>query len=199
MEKIALSLNIKNPKVWGNVSTQQIRSLGGSYILNQHEDSISKYPRSYWDSVENRKYFLDELSTKLNIKEPKEWGRVTTHRIRELGGASLLNRYNGSLFNCLQSLYEGSLISIKELTLGVDWKVEWFPKFSQSYWNSMKNRRRFLDEVAHQLEIQNPKDWGKVTIHKIRELGGNSLLHHYGNSLFACLQSVYRGKHFSDA
>lgn len=57
----------------------------------------------------------------------------------------------------------------------------------------MENRRRFLDEVAMKLNIKNPRDWGKVTTRRFFELGGISLLKYYNRSLFACLQSVYKG------
>lgn len=44
---------------------------------------------------------------KLNIKNPKDWGKVTLHQLNELKGAGLLNYYKGSLFTCLQSVYKG--------------------------------------------------------------------------------------------
>lgn len=58
----------------------------------------------------------------------------------------------------------------------------------------MENRKKFLDEVAKTLEIEHASDWGKVTTAQVYELGGGSLLSNYYNgSLFACLQSVYKG------
>lgn len=58
--------------------------------------------------MENRRNFLDEIVKKLDIKKPSDWGKVTVKRFFELGGSSLLNYYNGSLFGCLQSVYQGS-------------------------------------------------------------------------------------------
>jgi hypothetical protein len=57
----------------------------------------------------------------------------------------------------------------------------------------MENRRNFLDEIAKKLNIKTPSDWGKVTYDYFCELGGGSLLGYYHGSLFACLQSVYKG------
>lgn len=65
------------------------------------------------------------------------------------------------------------------------------------FWNSMENQKRFMDEIASKLCIKYPSDWGKVTGRRIHELGGNTLLRgYYNGSLFACLQSVYKGKFF---
>lgn len=65
--------------------------------------------------MENRKKFLDEVANKLNIQNPRDWGKITTSQIHEIGGGSLLTTYyNGSLFYCLQSVYKGSnLIHLK--------------------------------------------------------------------------------------
>lgn len=76
----------------------------------------------------------------------------------------------------------------------IDWKVEWFSKVTSSHWCSIDNQKKFLDEVAFKLNVKNPSDWGKVTTQQIHNLGGGSLLsHRYRDSLFHCLQSVYKG------
>lgn len=72
--------------------------------------------------------------------------------------------------------------------------MEWFSKYPSSYWQSLDNCKKFLDEVAEKLNIKNPRDWGKVTGQLISDLGGTSLLsNYYDNSLFSCLQSIYAG------
>lgn len=71
--------------------------------------------------------------------------------------------------------------------------MEWFSKSSQSYWKSYGNCKRFLDEVAVKLHVKSPNDWGRIKIQQIIELGGASILRQYKGSLFACLQSVYKG------
>jgi hypothetical protein len=61
--------------------------------------------------MENRQKFLNEIAIKLNLKEPSDWGKVSTRYITQSGGSTLLqNYYNGSLFQCLQSVYKGILI-----------------------------------------------------------------------------------------
>lgn len=58
----------------------------------------------------------------------------------------------------------------------------------------MENHKNFLDEIAIELNIQQPSDWGKIAIKDIIERGGVTLLReHYKGSLYNCLRCVYRG------
>lgn len=67
---------------------------------------FSKSSQSFWKSAENRKKFLDNMATKLNIKKPSDWGKVKRKDLHTNGGSSLLN-YNSSVFSSLQSTYKG--------------------------------------------------------------------------------------------
>lgn len=58
--------------------------------------------------MENCKKFLDDVAMKLNIKTPRDWGKVSQRDFYKLGGSSLLSHYNSSIFDCLQSIYKGS-------------------------------------------------------------------------------------------
>lgn len=62
-----------------------------------------------------------------------------------------------------------------------------------NYWNSLENRRKFLDEMKLKFNIKEPKDWGNISVKEFQNAGGNSMLKLYGNSLFECLQSIYTG------
>lgn len=69
--------------------------------------NCSKVPNSYWKSIENRRNFLNEVASILGIKSPKDWGKITHRELREVGGSGILNYYNGSLLDCLRSVYKG--------------------------------------------------------------------------------------------
>lgn len=71
----------------------------------------------HWNSIENRKKFLDEVAVKLQIQEPKEWGKVTLRQFEKLGGISLLRFYRKSLFLCLKDIYKGFIVAIDWLTV----------------------------------------------------------------------------------
>lgn len=44
----------------------------------------------------------------LLIEEPSDWGKIGISDMRKLGGTSLLNKYGGSIFQCLKSVYTGN-------------------------------------------------------------------------------------------
>jgi hypothetical protein len=59
-------------------------------------------------SIHFRRQFFDSIKNKLGIKNPEDWGKVRVSSISEFGGLSLIkNYYNGSLFECLRSVYSG--------------------------------------------------------------------------------------------
>lgn len=51
---------------------------------------------------------MDQLASKLGIKEPKQWSSVTVRTVCSHGGISLLNHFNFSLVKALQEIYQGS-------------------------------------------------------------------------------------------
>lgn len=58
----------------------------------------------------------------------------------------------------------------------------------------MENNKDFMNDIAIQLNIKKPSDWGNVSCILFSKLGGSGLLHQYNNSLFSCLKAVYAGK-----
>lgn len=138
--------------------------------------------------------FLDSVAIKLNIKTASDWGKVTRDRFFKVGGSSqLLKYYKGSLFSCLQSVYTGKE-NFTSYLKDIKWEREWFNKLPNSYWKSIENHKKLLDEIAIKLNIRSPSQWGKVTRYQVRGFGGGRLLNYYSNSLYKCLQSVYKGK-----
>ncbi len=64
------------------------------------------------------------------------------------------------------------------------------------YWNSVSNQRSFLDSLGKSLNITSHEEWYKVTIAKVYEHGGASLLtYRYGNSVRKLLTTVYPEYH----
>lgn len=130
--------------------------------------------------MQNRKSFLDEISLKLQCKQPNDWGTVTTHSVRQLGGNTLLKKYKGSLFSCLKSIYTGLKLH-RNFTMyqDIEWKKDWFlhipqkPPIPKSYWNSMENCREYLDSIARNYNLISSEDWRKVTNSLIVKKGGS--------------------------
>lgn len=80
---------------------------------------------------------------------------------------------------------------------GIEWKQEWFVRSPRSHWQSMENRRKFFDQLAVTLNLKNPSDWGKISLKQICAMGGAGILYYYKNSVFYCLQSIYKGIYFN--
>lgn len=62
----------------------------------------------FWKSPRNQKIFFETLGKELGIKEPKEWGNISSKKIAQHGGEALLKNYfNNSVFKALKSVYPG--------------------------------------------------------------------------------------------
>lgn len=48
--------------------------------------------------------------------------------------------------------------------------------------------------IAKEFNIQQPKEWGKVTVRDVYERGGRHLLQKYDGSLAKALQNIFTGK-----
>lgn len=71
----------------------------------------ARVPNSNWKSLSNCRQFLDEFAMKFNIERPSDWGKISTSKIHEAGGGALLVHYfDGSLFKCLQTTYQGAFV-----------------------------------------------------------------------------------------
>lgn len=61
------------------------------------------------------------------------------------------------------------------MVVEIEWQREWFPKiarYPKEHWNSTKNCREFLDNIAAHYNVQTPKDWKKISLHLIDNKGG---------------------------
>jgi hypothetical protein len=71
----------------------------------------------------------------------------------DIGGARLLNKYNGSLSILLLSMFPD---------------FHWLPwKFTipaRDFWNDVKNQRLFMDWAAKQLHINTMLDWYNISL-----------------------------------
>lgn len=113
--------------------------------------------------------------------------------------------HKGSVRKTLMSLFPGDIsnsifLFVVDSKLDIDWKQEWFRvrEHSRGWWKDKKNQRKFLDEFAEICKIKKPSEWGKITIVRLREYGGRTLLNHYGSSLFSVLTKVYPGRFLNE-
>jgi len=112
------------------------------------------------------------------------WLSITTDSIfSQKGGVTILNHYGGSLIRALMDVYPD-----------IDLDACKFDHKSQNFWQSMENRRKFLDNFAskHGFDPLNPNAWYYVSPFVLRsEKGGGSFLNMYYSSMIKALMDVY--------
>lgn len=65
----------------------------------------------------------------------------------------------------------------------------------RKFWTQSSNQRLFLTQVASQLGIKNPCEWGSVTVKQLEKRGGRGLTNKFGRSVLRTLQSAFPGIH----
>ena len=118
---------------------------------------------------------LTILKQKLELKSIEDWNLLNTKQIKSNGGRNLLKNLSLYEIKC-KGCPEGKQIFKKPLK----------PK---GYWKEKENILKFLSNLRENLKLKTPEDWNALTIHQIREFGGNSLLKEhsiYELKLFGC-------------
>eukprot|EP00026_Physarum_polycephalum_P001147 Phypoly_transcript_01148.p1 GENE.Phypoly_transcript_01148~~Phypoly_transcript_01148.p1 ORF type:complete len:746 (+),score=87.76 Phypoly_transcript_01148:82-2319(+) len=150
------------------------------------EDKFPLRPNYYWKSEKNRRKFFDDFAGSQNFDPliPKNWYDANWSVFYDLKSAfSLMKYYGGSYRKALCHLYPNIGLSEHEFTFK-----------PQKYWQSLDNRRDFLERFARlkgfdPLVVQN---WYKVSANQVEEIkGGQSMLEYYHGSLYKALLHLY--------
>jgi hypothetical protein len=166
----------------------------GSMILSHHNDSLAKClraiysehdwqewrfvksPQKYWKLAPEteRLKFIAFLESKLGITQKSDWYKVQAAQVANIPGARsfLASAYNGSLITALESLIPT-----------YEWHPWKFDNVSRKWWESVANRRKFLDFLGKELGITGEEQWYSVNPRDITGRGGYRLLdgYHHGN------------------
>lgn len=84
-------------------------------------EKVKRLPSGHWINENNQRYFLLQFAKKLNITSPDQWGKVTArmvlnstsgiiYEIKEHGGSSLLQRFEGSPSKLFQAVFPGTSV-----------------------------------------------------------------------------------------
>lgn len=65
------------------------------------------------------------------------------------------------------------------------------PSKRRKAWEDASERRAFMDSIAVQHNVKEPKDWREVRAEDLVEAGGSRLLARYGNSMWQLLKGEY--------
>lgn len=207
MDNIAAEFGVRKAEDWQRVSRRAVQEAGGYRLLALYENSLyrllldlypeqdinalncrEKAPNGHWDSDDHCRDALEELTTKKALRAPWELSR---NDVIKNGLGSLLKRFKGSYRDALWHLYPGKRERLERLKIRRRVK----PSFvvEKGYWDSLEERKKFLDRVAERHGVREPSDWRGVTTTHITEMGGSGLLKRYNNSLYKALTDVYGG------
>ena len=127
-----------------------------------------KVPDNYWKQKEKQKEFLEDLGADLQIGDEnwEDWYRVNVQTIREHGGGSLIDMYNGSVADLISSNFPQR-----------NWEMEMFKK-AESIFHNLSERVEFIKTIGNRLGVKQWEDWYEVNSGQFREKGGGLLLRH---------------------
>ena len=186
--------NIKTPQDWYNISIREFllkkkaRSLLKEYngkLLNAlqsnyphiewNANNFRKYPRNYWDSLQNQRKFLTEISQSLNVNKLEDWANISQSKIIQYGGRGLISKY--------KSINEAYSTIFPE----VNWKANKVMNNPRYYWNSIINQRNFLISLSTELKFKTTEEWYSITAKDIINNGGKMMLKKY-SSIYSMLK-----------
>ena len=175
--------DIKSLDEWYSVRREDLVSQGASRLLFLYQNDVIKLlqtiypekdwniyersilPHNYWNSIENQKLYLDYLYQKLNFKSLEDFYQLNYSVILAEGGSGLLNKYNGSLFQAVQSLYP-------------DYQWDYFKSNSRK-WNFIQsNIRLLLIQLQKTFKITKKSDWYRISNMQLLQLSpcGSSIV-----------------------
>jgi len=157
-------------------------------VYPDHPWDVSRFsskPHNYWTSVENQRRFMNDLGAKIGIglHDLDGWYTVHWSKLLPLGAKSILDLYDNSLVRVLATVYPNH-----------PWDIAKFSFKPRSYWTSLENQKRFLDELGRKVGIHSVEDfakWYEQSNGFLLEHGGAVLLSIYSKSLPKLLAVVY--------
>eukprot|EP00026_Physarum_polycephalum_P003660 Phypoly_transcript_03673.p1 GENE.Phypoly_transcript_03673~~Phypoly_transcript_03673.p1 ORF type:complete len:675 (+),score=95.36 Phypoly_transcript_03673:213-2237(+) len=191
------------PSNWYSLTDQKIREFKSAGVLNWYGGSFTRalmhvypdiglerkkfahLPSGHWSDRANRKQFFDAFARE-NHFDPlvsENWYSVSRQAVLSKPGSSVLEYYDRSLVKALEDVYPD-----------IGLRREMFAFLHRGYWTESKNRKRFFDELARDLNFDPlvPANWYSVTTHEIEQRKyGRTVLYYYGWSLSEALTHLY--------
>ncbi len=189
------------------VPTKTITKQKSSYTKNNNnrKNKQLRYGRRYWDYVENHRNFFNNAASKLTVEQYNDWynfapddlnnnknGSNTTITTEEINATSTPTPATPTSSSNWLQFYGGSLVlALETVYPEYEWQPWKFSKVSRSFWEDLSNQRRYLDQVAQELNISTVQDWYRVRMVDILSQHGHGLMNYYQRSLIHALETVY--------
>eukprot|EP00026_Physarum_polycephalum_P002338 Phypoly_transcript_02344.p1 GENE.Phypoly_transcript_02344~~Phypoly_transcript_02344.p1 ORF type:complete len:892 (+),score=111.01 Phypoly_transcript_02344:67-2742(+) len=150
------------------------------------ESKFSFLQKNFWKNMQNRRKFFETIAHDkgFDSSSPSNWYALSYAQVLSYkGGETILKYYEKSLSKALMHIFP-------EIGL----KDQQFPFMSKNFWNDVKNRRKFFENVAKEegLDPLAPTSWYKIPYSKIiLKKGGASVLWRYNGNLPEALMHVF--------
>lgn len=135
--------------------------------------------------------FLDKVAANLGITRPSDWNKISNEDVIKQGGQKILSEYGNSLRKALENSFPGSLSFSKLFKVEITWKNQLH--VPRNHWRRKENQRLVFDKIAKHLNIREQRDWRRVSLKDIHNLGASSILAYHNGSLLRTLQKLYPG------
>ena len=127
---------------------------------------FDRVPKNYWRDKDHQREFMDSIQSKLNIKMPQDWGKISQQVFCAEGGRGLIKHYSDSIYKALCSIYPET-----------SWHRQWFRLpfqiFPKQHWDKLSNQRKFLRSIEKQFLISQISQWQRVTMTLLKAKGGS--------------------------
>eukprot|EP01114_Cavostelium_apophysatum_P020383 TRINITY_DN6813_c0_g1_i1.p1 TRINITY_DN6813_c0_g1~~TRINITY_DN6813_c0_g1_i1.p1 ORF type:complete len:852 (-),score=159.44 TRINITY_DN6813_c0_g1_i1:14-2569(-) len=195
--RLGQTLKLSKLSDWTSVNTSEVAKHGGSRLLVLYNGSLVRclqtvfpeepwnpwnfvhVPKKYWSEIQNQRAFLTYVGNSLKLENLSDWTSVSLSTIREHGGSRLLEIYNGSLIECLRTVFPSE-----------KWSPLSFSRAPKSYWNDFEHLQTFLNDFAAKNNVLDSADWTKVTTADLKHAGGITVIKKYG-SASELLQTIF--------
>ena len=180
-------LQLKTPEDWNSITQLQVRSTGGSKLLNNYSlfeikcmgcpEGKSMYDTKrkslkYWDNIDNVKKYLELLKNIYKFNSPEDWNKLSCKIIQKHKGGTLLLKYK---------LHELKLIGSSSN------KFHFIENKPKGYWKDENNIKIFMESVKSHYHISSVDDWHLINKNDIINIGGRSLFLKYSLFDLKCL------------
>eukprot|EP01114_Cavostelium_apophysatum_P003467 TRINITY_DN1335_c0_g4_i6.p1 TRINITY_DN1335_c0_g4~~TRINITY_DN1335_c0_g4_i6.p1 ORF type:complete len:879 (-),score=171.48 TRINITY_DN1335_c0_g4_i6:765-3401(-) len=196
LDSTAKKLQLKSLEDWHAITEEDVLNCGGSGLLKEHKNSIVRallahYPHYEWklfkfkwtpadlwkEEVHQRRY-LEHLKKNFGINKWVDWYNVQASEVHEQGGSLFLQHFK-TLCNALMALHPD-----------VKWRPWLFPVVPLGFWNDVKNRKDFMDDLAQKLNFTKWEDWYRVRHQDIVDNGGAAIMRYY-SSISELVATIY--------
>ncbi|EFA83458.1 hypothetical protein PPL_03606 [Heterostelium album PN500] len=197
-----LSFDDREYERWYTVGKSHFIKYRGRGLLSVYGDSVylllsSLYPefewlpwkfdntpKRFWSDRDNQIRYIKWLARKLEIKQLKDWYRITKLDFQENYGSSLLSLFGGSPARVVMTLidpkdhHDNLKTGMVEKQQHVEnkWQIWRFTCLPRAAKLDIEVLREFIQFAESHYAIESQADWYRLSWSQIRDIGGFSLV-----------------------